>query len=85
MARGKSHDQLDVSLVNQFLAVAPIVRSPAPALGTVVAMIAWLVNRKIAGWLRKLSKIAVLVSILISIAFTICVIIKITIPHPHHR
>ncbi len=66
---GKSPDELVgqvypyTSFVNQFLAVAAIVLSPPLTAGTILALIAWLVNRKTAGWTRKLSKFAVLASL----------------------
>jgi hypothetical protein len=46
------------SFVNQFMAVAALLLSICPLLGTILAAIAWGMNRKIGGWPRKLSKIA---------------------------
>ncbi len=51
------------SFVNQFMAVAALLPSWAPALGTILALIAWLVNWKTPGWPRKLSKFAFLASL----------------------
>ena len=46
------------SFVNQFMAVAALVLSICPLLGTILAAIAWVMNRKTPGWPKKLSKIA---------------------------
>jgi hypothetical protein len=73
------------SFVNQFLAVAALLLSPAPALGTILALIAWGVNWKTPGWPRKLSKFAVLASIVIPVGFFLLVIISAVITAPRHR
>jgi hypothetical protein len=52
------------SFVNQFMAVAALVLAIAPGLGTVLAAIAWVMNRKITGWPRILSKVAFFASFL---------------------
>jgi hypothetical protein len=52
------------SFVNQFMAVAALLLSIFPGLGTILAAIAWVMNRKLTGWPRKLSKIAFFASFL---------------------
>ncbi len=47
-----------VSFVNQFMAVAALLLAVCPLLGTILAAIAWVMNRKMTGWPRKLSKFA---------------------------
>jgi hypothetical protein len=87
---GKSPEELVgqiyyyVSFVNQFLAVAALVLAPAPALGQVMGLIAWLMNRKNPGWTRKLSKFAFLASLVIPVAFILLAIIAGTIQRRPH-
>ena len=84
---GKSPEELVgqvyyyVSFVHQFLAVAALLLSPAPGLGTILGLIAWLVNRKTPGWPRKLSKFAVLASLF----FFVALIVMAVISTPRHR
>jgi preprotein translocase subunit SecG len=85
--QGKSSDELVgqvypyVSFVNQFLAVAALLLSPAPGLGTILGLIAWLVNRKTSGWPRKLSKFAVFASLF----FIVALLVLAVITAPRHR
>ncbi len=51
-----------VSFVHQFLAIAAVALSFTPGLGTLLAAVAWVVNRKTKGWPRKLSKLAFIMS-----------------------
>ena len=69
------------SFVNQFMAVAALLLSFFPGLGTVLALIAWLMNRKAAGWTRKLSKFAVLASLFFLAALFVLAVVT----APRHR
>ena len=88
---GKSPDDIVgqvypyTSFVNQFMAVAALLLSPAPGLGTILALIAWLMNRKAAGWTRKLSKFAFLASLVIPVLLIVFAIIDAAFIHrrPH--
>lgn len=46
-----------VSLIHQLIAVASVVLAIAPFLGLCMALIAYFVNRKSAGWTRTVSKV----------------------------
>ena len=46
-----------VSLVHQFFAVASVLLSVSPGLGVIVALIAYLLNRKSPGWPNIVSKV----------------------------
>jgi hypothetical protein len=88
---GKSPDELVgqvypyTSFVNQFLAVAALLLCPAPALGTILALIAWLMNRKAAGWTRKLSKFAFFASLAIPVLLIVFAIVDATLIHPRRH
>ncbi len=73
------------SFVNQFMAVAALLLSWTPGLGTILALIAWLMNWKNAGWPRKLSKFAFLASLVIPVVFFLVIIISAVIANPRHR
>ena len=89
--KGKSSDELVgqvyyyVSFVNQFLAVAALLLSPFPALGQILALIAWLMNRKTPGWTGKLSKFALRASLAVLALMILYAIIDIAFMHRPHR
>jgi hypothetical protein len=86
--QGKSPEELVgkiyyyVSFVNQFMSVAALLLAVAPGLGPILAAIAWLMNRKIIGWPRKLSKFAFLASVFLHVAFFLLVVLE-AVTHRH--
>ncbi len=64
-----------VGLVKQFWAVASILLAIAPLVGIIVAIIAYLVNRKSVGWPRTVSKIGLGISGFLFVLMMLAVII----------
>ena len=65
-----------VSFVNQFWAVASVLLSVCPGMGTGVGLIAFFVNRKSPGWPRKASKFGLIFSLVFPVLFIMGVFIQ---------
>ena len=75
--RGLTPEQLESVIVNRtspirlVLVIAALVMCIAPIFGIVVAIVALVANLKTPGWLRRLSIVALVMSVLITAAFLI--------------
>jgi hypothetical protein len=58
-----------VSFIDKFLAISALLLAVFPLLGLLYALLAWVVNRKSRGWPKKVTVIALWVSIAVHVLF----------------